>query len=231
MFWRMPGRSCLPAILLLILPLASLHGQSDRTQPDRSFAGHNEDFVRQFSPSDASPVGIRTHGGPPHSPLPRPDTFGFPQLVRAAGTIFSGTVTAITLPPATQKHAIETVSITFHVERPIRGAIPGEELNISQWIGLWSSGQRYRVGERVLLFLYPPSKLGLTSSVAGPLGRFQIDARGYVSLSAEHLSAFGGDPLLAGKPLVSFSDFAEAVQQATAQASGRDPAGIEKYKQ
>ena len=31
-------------------------------------------------------------------------------------------------------------------------------------------------GERLLLFLYGPSKLGLTSPVAGPPGRFVVDA-------------------------------------------------------
>ena len=109
---------------------------------------------------------------------------------------------------------METVAITFHVEKAIRGATPGADFTISQWIGLWSGGQRYRVGDRMLLFLYPPSKLGLTSCVAGPIGRFSIDSRGRVLLSAQHLSAFRADPVLAGKSRVSFSDFAMAVQRA-----------------
>lgn len=144
----------------------------------------------------------------------RPWTIGFPVIARAAGTIFSGTVTAIARRPARPSQTVETVAITFHVENAIRGATPGEDLTISQWIGLWSSGQRYRVGERVLLFLYPPSKLGLTSCVAGAMGRFTIDPRGRVLLSAQHLSAFRADPVLGGKSRVSFSDFASAVQRA-----------------
>jgi hypothetical protein len=136
-------------------------------------------------------------------------------IARAAGTIFSGTVTAIARRPASPSQAVETVAITFHIENAIRGATPGEDLTISQWIGLWSSGQRYRVGERVLLFLYPPSKLGLTSCVAGAMGRFAIDPRGRVLLSAQHLSAFRADPVLGGKSRVSFSDFASAVRRAS----------------
>lgn len=128
--------------------------------------------------------------------------------------IFSGTVKSVERRPATRSSAVQTVEVTFHVDRAIRGATSGEDLTISQWIGLWTSGQRYRVGERVLLFLYPPSKLGLTSSVAGPMGRFNLDTRGSVLLSAHHLSAFRTDPVFGGKPRVRFSDFALAVRRA-----------------
>jgi len=136
-------------------------------------------------------------------------------ISRAAGAIFSGTVTSITRRPATRGQAVETVAITFHIQNAIRGATPGEDFTISQWIGLWSGGQRYRVGERVLLFLYPPSKLGLTSAVAGPMGRFALDRWGRVLLSAQHLSAFRTDPVLGGKSRLRFSDFALAVQRAS----------------
>jgi hypothetical protein len=127
--------------------------------------------------------------------------------------IFSGTVKRVAGRPASGS-AVETVEVTFHVDNAIRGTTAGEDLTISQWIGLWTSGQRYRVGERVLLFLYPPSKLGLTSSVAGKMGRFNLDPRGRVLLSAHHLSAFRDDPYLGGKPRVRFSDFALAVRRA-----------------
>ena len=66
----------------------------------------------------------------------------------------------------------------------------------------------------MLLFLYPPSKLGLTSCVAGAIGRFTIDARGRILLSAQHLSAFRADPDLGGKSRVRFIDFALAVRHA-----------------
>jgi hypothetical protein len=129
--------------------------------------------------------------------------------------IFSGRVSSVERRPGTRGSAVETVVITFHVENSIRGTAPGQDLTISQWIGLWTSGQRYRVGERVFLFLYPPSKLGLTSSVAGPLGRFDVDPRGRVLLSAHHLSAFRTDPVLGGKPRVRISDLTLAVRKAS----------------
>jgi hypothetical protein len=136
-------------------------------------------------------------------------------MVRASGLIFSGTVTAIERRPTTNPQALETVAVTFHVENAIRGAIPGESLTISQWMGLWTSGQRYRVGEHVVLFLYPRSRLGLTSSVAGPMGRFEVDAAHRVLISGQHRAAFRNDPVLAGKSSATFREFALAVKQAT----------------
>jgi hypothetical protein len=84
-------------------------------------------------------------------------------------------------------------------------------------MGVWSGSQRYRVGDRALLFLYPPSKIGLTSCVGGTLGRFHIDPVGRVLLSAQQLSAFRRDPVLGGRSRVSFSDFAHAVERAGAE--------------
>jgi len=149
----------------------------------------------------------------PHLPIRTPG-IAFHDVARASGTIFSGTVTRIERRPANQAQALTTVAITFHIEGAIRGVRKGEEFTILQWAGLWSSGQRYRLGERVLLFLYPRSKLGLTSCVAGPMGRFEVDAWGQVLLSAHHLSAFRTDPVLGGKSRLRFGDFALAVRQA-----------------
>lgn len=207
----MHGRSCccLLALSLLFLMLSPLRGQSDR-------AGAAPDFPPEFNHSESE---RSVTDSPPVSTLRRRlvitgGAFNFTQLSQAAGMIFSGTVTAIARRPATNAQTVETVSITFRVEEALRGTTPGENLTIRQWIGLWTSGQRYRVGERVLVFLYPPSKLGLTSSVAGPIGRFGVDLAGRVLLSAQHLSAFRTDPVLGGRSRVTLTDFARAVRLA-----------------
>lgn len=202
----MYGRSCLCllAISVLILPPAVLRGQSRRDQAE---------FVRTLPPRAVLPPTREPYRHP--SPVTQPVPVGLPPIARAAGTIFSGTVMAITRHPANNGQTVETVAITFHVDNAIRGATPGEDLTISQWIGLWSGSQRYRVGERVLLFLYPPSKLGLTSCVAGEMGRFTIDAGGLVLLSPPHVSAFRADPVLGGKSRARFRDFALAVRRAS----------------
>ncbi len=205
---------CLPAVLIWISAPLALSAQAQeplRRAPDFSPTRAGPLFEGRSSPADPppGPVSDLRRRVPVGGPIP------FPQFAQAARTIFAGTVASIVHRPATGTHSVATVSITFHVENAIRGATPGEDLTIDQWLGVWSSGQTYRVGERVLLFLYAPSKLGLTSCVAGPLGRFSVDPQGRVLLSALHLSAFRADPVLGGKSRVRFSDFAMAVRRAS----------------
>jgi hypothetical protein len=70
--------------------------------------------------------------------------------------------------------------IAFRVESAIRGVRQGQIVKVREWEGLRSTGERYRAAERVLLFLYPNSKLGLTSPVGGALGRYRVDNAGRV---------------------------------------------------
>jgi hypothetical protein len=213
----MHGR-CFPCLLVLSSLIVSptlVLGQSVRGQ---SVSGQSVPASPDFAlpPSHGIPPPEIPEPVLPTRPIP-PVTIGFPTVTQGAGIIFSGTVTAIVRHSATRASVVETVAITFHVENAIRGTTPGENLTISQWIGLWSGGERYRVGENVLLFLYPPSKLGLTSTVAGAIGRFTIDPRGRVLLSARHLSAFRADPVLGGRASVSFRDFAQAVRRVSGE--------------
>jgi hypothetical protein len=205
----MRARACARrlAISLLIvgIPVAA-HSQAD------SGSDYHRNFpspLAMASPERSSPEPTLAR----RFPQP-PGAIGFQQIARAAGIIFSGTVTAISRLQAMGSQAPGTVAITFHVERGIRGATAGRDLTIFQWMGLWTSGQRYRVGERVLLFLYPPSTLGLTSCVGGTTGRFAVDAIGHVVLSQEHQAPFFADPALAGRPRLSIYDLAQAVRRA-----------------
>jgi len=124
---------------------------------------------------DVPRIGI---GVPPvptgHIPTePRP-------VIQSAGFAFAGTVKAVEHIAAVGRNRIGTTRITFHVDTPIRGVRAGQTLVISEWAALWSSGERYRPGERVCLFLYPLSKLGLTSPVRGPAGRFRVRGPGRI---------------------------------------------------
>ena len=74
------------------------------------------------------------------------------------------------------------MEITFRVDVAVRGVRVGQVLKVREWAGLWDSRDRYRRGERVLLFLYPPSKLGLTSPIGGDMGRFEVGGDGRVLL-------------------------------------------------
>jgi len=215
----MHGRACSCLLLLsfLVLPAGFLRSQSDRIDPTSGLA---RDWVR-IPPRVwiPEPDPIRPM---PWRPVAPPGTFGLNQFARAAGIIFSGKVTGIVHRPAAGGQAIETVAVTFHVEKAIRGAAPGEDLTITQWIGLWSSGERYRVGERAFFFFYPLSKVKLTSCIGGRMGRFAIDHDGWVRLSSQQLSAFRTDPVLGGKSRVRFSDFTLAVRQASGEESPQE---------
>jgi hypothetical protein len=141
-----------------------------------------------------------------------PGTGILPQLVRVAGIIFSGRVTSIGRARSSHGQAPASTTITFQVEHGMRGAAAGHSLTIHEWAGLWASGERYRVGERVLLFLYAPSRLGLTSPVAGLMGRFAMDSEGRIIMSPQHVATLAADPILGGRTAVPYADFLQAVR-------------------
>jgi hypothetical protein len=154
----------------------------------------------------------------PAQRAPSTNALSVRQLARESGYIFAGTVTAVERLAASAPNEVATVRITFWVERAVRGVRAGQVLVIREWAGLWESGERYRTGERVLLFLYHPSKLGLTSPVGGPLGRFAVDHDGQVVLERTRAEALSLDPELAtrlrGKSRVSGQDLARAIRRA-----------------
>src|SRR5689334_14750259 len=78
------------------------------------------------------------------------------QLASKAGYIFSGTVISVERSRASNPGSVASTQITFHVDEGLRGVRSGQTLTIREWPGLWSQGERYRPGERVVLFLYRP---------------------------------------------------------------------------
>ena len=110
----------------------------------------------------------------------------FRELARASAYIFVGTVTSVSV-NSPGVSTLPTIAVTFRVQRPYRGVRMGQLLQIKEWAGLWNSGQGYTVGEKTLIFLYPPSKLGLTSIVGQPAGRIRASRSGFI-LSIEGTS-------------------------------------------
>ena len=88
-------------------------------------------------------------------------------LIHDSGIIFAGTVLHVQTANTHAASDTPVSRITFRVEVAVRGVRRGQTINVSEWGGLWQAGEQYRAGERVFLFLYPRSKLGLTS----PRGR------------------------------------------------------------
>jgi hypothetical protein len=121
------------------------------------------------------------------------------QLSRRAGMIFAGTLlTASPLTAATQtatdhtaatdraaSAATPAVQLSFRVDQAIAGVERGQILTIHEWAGAWSMHRPMR-GQHILIFLYPPSRLGFTSPVGGSLGQVALDPTGKNVSKYEH---------------------------------------------
>jgi hypothetical protein len=114
------------------------------------------------------------------------------QLSRRAGMIFAGTVLDTATQTVTDQYGtsqtranaqstpspIPAVQLRFRVDEPIAGVERGQVLTIHEWAGVWSMHRPVSRGQHILIFLYPPSRLGLTSPVGGPLGQVALDPTG-----------------------------------------------------
>jgi hypothetical protein len=208
------------ACLSLILSLPVLHTQSvagDRSEAIAPTSGTTlgTQGSRLTVSSLVPPTRVDKFGLGPLAP----GRNGLPQIVNAAGIIFSGRVTAVAAARgsvvSSPGQSTAWTAVTFQVEYGLRGTTPGRSLTIHEWSGL-SSGrhkENYRVGERVFLFLYPPSRLGFTSPVGGEAGRFAIDPQGNVAMNTQYVSTVA-DPVIARRKVVSYTDFIGAVRRA-----------------
>jgi len=150
----------------------------------------------------------------PTAPLRFPLNLGL--LTQRAGMIFSGKVTSVTPERPAGSDEATSIAITFQVEQAIRGTRVGQQLTIHEWAGLWATGERYRVGERLMLFLHAPSKLGLTSPVGGAAGRFSVDQGGRVLLDPIQAQSLKGGPVpirIDPKHRILLPDFKRAIQR------------------
>ena len=123
----------------------------------------------------------------------------FQRTVQHAGLIFDGTVTAIQCEFGKGEVPL-SYRISFQVKQGVRGVRSASTYTIREWAGLWAPRQppRYRVGERSLLFLYPPSRTGLTSTVGGRSGKLAVVADAahetQVSLPLDWIASLGQPP-------------------------------------
>jgi hypothetical protein len=95
--------------------------------------------------------------GASHSTIRLP---GLVRIVRNSGMIFSGTVLSVKHHSADAANVPATTQITFRVQDAIRGVHRGQVIQVREWGGLWQTGEQYHPGEHLMLFLYPPSRLG-----------------------------------------------------------------------
>lgn len=165
--------------------------------------GSGDGQVRLFDPAQRPPhhiVGIR-------------------QVTQKAGIIFVGRVVSVRRIPSTGTNSVDTVQVSFQVEQGVRGVRSGQTLAIQEWSGLWVGSERYRAGERMLLVLYPPSKLGLTSPVGGADGRFVVDKDAGILLSPTQQQWLRSNPTISVNPhrRVALRELTRAVRRAASE--------------
>jgi len=148
---------------------------------------------RQFSALTLALLSLPAAGQPSQADQQLPAISSLRVLTQNSGYIFDGTVLSVQAVP-NDDHDLATMQITFRVEQAIRGTRAGQILTIREWAGLWNSGERFHPGERLLLFLYSPSTLGLTSPVGGAAGRFAVDSGGNAAIDNGRLPALPLDP-------------------------------------
>ncbi len=145
------------------------------------------------------------------------------ELSHRAGMIFAGTVlstaaqtpaTDRALPPATPTIPTSAIQLTFRVDRAIAGVEPGQILTIHEWAGAWSMHRPMSSGQHILIFLYPPSRLGFTSPVGGSLGQVALDSSGKnVSDHDQKPAAVGVRNASSPQPLVPVDTGSVSVDQ------------------
>lgn len=137
------------------------------------------------------------------------------RVARKAALIFTGTIVSIAPVRGNGSEETNSVEVTFQVEQALRGLRAGQRYTIREWSGLWMAGPRYRVGQRMTLFLYSPSRAGLTSPVEGSLGRYDVDRSGRVTVPPTRVPT----PILLPRPITAGSEhipirtFSRAIRQ------------------
>jgi hypothetical protein len=108
------------------------------------------------------------------------------EMARAAGLIFAGQVMAVRRPAgfagSGEDAAEGVVEVDFRVDQAVRGPVAGSVYTLREWAGLWNSsggGERYRVGQRLLMFLYGADVHGMGSPVHGRDGAVPLRGGGF----------------------------------------------------
>jgi hypothetical protein len=207
--------ACVSVLLASIISAELAAGQNAADRVPQSSITHTPAVRLPLTPALSATPGSTTQifAGTRLRGRLRPSPVGLHSLVRSAGIIFSGQVISVHREAGDASGA---TIVTFHVEDAFRGAFPGESLTINEWAGLWTRGETYRVGERVLLFLYPRSRLGFTSPVHGIVGRFEMRTRQSITLNAMQTEFFSGQIEAKREGRVSYAELAWWIRRAIA---------------
>lgn len=95
-------------------------------------------------------------------------------LAETADRVFVGTCTGIKDIKKDKLAKVHVVKYTFKISEAIKGVTGKTEISFKQWKATTREAG-YTIGEKYVLFLYPNSRLGLTSPVGFLQGQFNIN--------------------------------------------------------
>ena len=137
-------------------------------------------------------------------------------LASRAGLVFVGQVESITPRGG-------VMEIVFSVQKQVLGDV-GSTYTLREWAGQWAGGQqRYRVGQRAMVFLYAANAGGLSSPVDGMAGvvpLIPMDADVDPLIDVRWLAAKVARPV--GKPIADADFGAMALADAAAVVANWD---------
>lgn len=141
--------------------MTAIHSALHRSLVLATFAGAALGLFRESATAQSRPVNLE-------------------RLVNDAGIIFSGTVVNIVTGEKDPSMNLYTTYYTFTVQEALFG-VKADTVTIKQYGGE-SEGRsyyppgvpRFERGESVVVFLYPPSRIGMTSAVAKDQGKFLV---------------------------------------------------------
>jgi hypothetical protein len=128
--------------------------------------------------------------------VPQSTAAALARMAALAGVIFAGQVTAVRRPTgyagSPQSAAEGIIEVEFRVDAAVRGATAGSVFMLKEWAGLWAGGiERYRVGERLLLFLHAPNAQGMSSPIDGMDGAVPLEGNGTAPGARDAFSTAG----------------------------------------
>jgi hypothetical protein len=153
------------------------------------------------------------------------------ELVKRAGIILVGQVYAIRMPageanPGTSgglhSSMPHVVEIEFRVDQGVRGTSIGEPFVLRETEEQWRKGPQFTPHERVIVFLYPPDKDGLSAPVGGAVGVLPRSDEDEVDLTRLHALVEGtpAQPAAANGPAGEGSA-GQAAAEATGNVTGK----------
>jgi hypothetical protein len=143
-----------------------------------------------------APIPILTTQSLTATAVPQSTAAALARMAALAGVIFAGQVTAVRRPigyaGSPQSAAEGIIEVEFRVDAAVRGATAGSVFMLKEWAGLWAGGiERYRVGERLLLFLHAPNAQGMSSPIDGMDGAVPLEGNGTAPGARDAFSTAG----------------------------------------